>query len=346
MSNTQFPSRPWPLAAAGSLPERMRVLFVTTPRRPARWLADALAVDSASRVELAEVPAPDQAAARLRDELFDAALILHDPTALDGLELIEALRGGGCDVPLVLLAEEGEVELSALSFEVGADAFVPLRNGSARSLLWALSRAIERQTLLRENRRLEQAARHRLRQEKSEAERLLEHQRAVIADLHARHCPATEEPADAAWQAELAPALVQHYHELLRAHVIMGSGSLAQEMRALAELLGRADFSARQTLQLHLQVVEAMIQGLGSRSTRHVMTRADLLILELMIHLAEHYRRRAVGGTPPSASGGPTQHERPHHDRRRVERVDPTVRRRAPVAALPYAEEFGDGDGD
>jgi hypothetical protein len=33
-----------------------------------------------------------------------------------------------------------------------------------------------------------------------------------------------------------------------------------------------------------------MIAGLGSRSARHVMNRADLLILEMMINLAEGYR--------------------------------------------------------
>jgi len=31
---------------------------------------------------------------------------------------------------------------------------------------------------------------------------------------------------------------------------------------------------------------------LGSRSTRHVMTRADLLALEIMVHLADNYRER------------------------------------------------------
>ena len=35
-----------------------------------------------------------------------------------------------------------------------------------------------------------------------------------------------------------------------------------------------------------------LLQGLGERSTRHVMTRADLLVIEVMLHLAEGYRRR------------------------------------------------------
>jgi hypothetical protein len=43
---------------------------------------------------------------------------------------------------------------------------------------------------------------------------------------------------------------------------------------------------------LHLHVLEELVHGLGTRSTRHVMTRADLLAMEIMIHLAEKYRRR------------------------------------------------------
>ena len=45
-------------------------------------------------------------------------------------------------------------------------------------------------------------------------------------------------------------------------------------------------------MQMHIHVLEELIGGLGSRSARHVMNRADLLILEVMVHLADGYRRR------------------------------------------------------
>ncbi|MDZ4820845.1 MAG: hypothetical protein SGJ20_17915 [Planctomycetota bacterium] len=88
--------------------------------------------------------------------------------------------------------------------------------------------------------------------------------------------------------------LVAHYRELLRAYVIMGSGNLTHEMRGLTELFVTIGISPQQTMLLHLQVLEELVRGLGSRSARHVMTRADLLGLELMIHLAEGYRERYV----------------------------------------------------
>lgn len=85
-------------------------------------------------------------------------------------------------------------------------------------------------------------------------------------------------------------ALQQQYRDLLRTTVIMGSGKLQSELRELAAELIAARISARQTMLLHLQVVEELVRGLGQRSARHLLTRADLLILELTIALADGYR--------------------------------------------------------
>ena len=84
-----------------------------------------------------------------------------------------------------------------------------------------------------------------------------------------------------------------YYHELLRTYVIMGSGSLGAEIAQLAHLLAEVGLSPRETLSLHLERVEGLVRGLGNRSTRHVMARADLLALELVIHLGECYQQSA-----------------------------------------------------
>ena len=83
-----------------------------------------------------------------------------------------------------------------------------------------------------------------------------------------------------------------YYQELLRTYVIMGSGNLAVEIDKLAGLLAQAGLTPRAVLDLHLERVERLVRGLGNRSTRHVMARADLLALELLVHLGECYRRR------------------------------------------------------
>lgn len=297
------------------LPPTMRVLFITSRQRTGGWLAEAFAADSASEVLLEEATGTAAGLARLRDEAYDAVLVSHEPGELDALELIEGYRAGGADEPIVVLGNQSEQEMAAVCFEAGADAYVCAHTTTTRNLLWIVARAIQRHLLTRENRRLNLAERQRLQREHDEAERLLFQQRLLIADLEAirqkdRSSPPPPEagkPGETERSAgsverrrreDLAPPLglpgelVHHYRELLRAYVIMGSGNLACELSRLAELLSTAGVSARQTMQLHLHVLEELLHGLGARSTRHVMTRADLLALEIMIHLADGYRDR------------------------------------------------------
>ncbi|MEX0678538.1 MAG: hypothetical protein WD063_15765 [Pirellulales bacterium] len=307
---SNLPAAPW-----GYLPPTMRVLYVTTPRRGGAWLAESFAGDSACQVALEEAHGPAAGLERLREQVFDAVLISHAPGELDALELLDALRAGGAEEPLIVLGEASPQEMDALCLEAGADAYVCVNTATTRTLLWIVARATERHTLLRENRRLAQAEQHRLHQENHEAERLLTEQRDLIRDAQGRrgegadhdsqggpdecHAPAESTTASLGRRAAgpiegvpLPESLKEHYRELLRAHVIMGSGNLSTEMAALAELLAASNVTAPQTMQLHVQVLEEMVHGLGSRSARHVMTRADLLVLEVLVHLAERYRQR------------------------------------------------------
>jgi CheY-like chemotaxis protein len=297
------------------MPPRMRALYVTTPARTGGWLAEALAADSASEVELDEAIGVTAGLTRLRDEVFDLVLVTHEPGELDALELIEGLRAGGNAEPILVLGIASEQEMTALCFEVGADAYLCVNTTTTRTLLWVAARAIERHELLRENRRLLQADRQRLHQEHLEADRLLSEQRALISDLESltgantpnpdirpgklsrrsdEHAlSATDEP-EPLELVRLPDNLVAHYRELLRAYVIMGSGNLTCDMQELAELLVTSGITPQQTMLLHLQVLEELVRGLGSRSARHVMTRADLLVLEIMINLGEGYRGRLL----------------------------------------------------
>jgi len=311
-TNIVLEEKPWQAAAArcGGLPPRMRVLYITTYHRTGGWLAEAFASDSASDVVLEEAVGLKAGLSRMRDEIFDAVLVSYEPGELDALELLEGLRASGSEEPLIVLGEQSEQEMAPLAYEAGADAYVCVNATTTRTLIWIVARAMDRHCLIRENRRLAQAERHRLQLEHGEAERLLQQQRALIDDLEVlrqgRRSPAPDgggpyvSPANPAiarhaaseQPAPLPPELVAHYRELLRAYVIMGSGNLVAEMGTLSELLASAGVSAPQTMQLHLQVLEQLVRGLGSRSARHVMIRADLLALEVMVHLTEEYRRR------------------------------------------------------
>ena len=230
---------------------------------------------------------------RLRDEAFDAVLISHEPDDLDALALIQGYRTGGADEPMIVLGTQSEQEMTALCYEVGADAYVCVHTATTRNLIWTIARAIQRHQLLRENQHFQHAEQTRLQREHEEATRLIQEQWAAIEEGEPSAFAAGEAPAGGSlWRVPLPQELIVHYHELLRTYVIMGSGNLSGELRQLADTLVTAGLTARQTMQLHLQVLEELVHGLGSRSTRHVMTRADLLSLELMMHLSEGYRRR------------------------------------------------------
>jgi len=287
----------------GSLPPRIRALYVSNAQQTGGWLAHALAADSASEVVLDEVLGGAAGLTKLRDEVFDAILISHDPGELDALELVEALRAGGSEEPVVVLGVESEHELTALAYEAGADAYVCVNMATTRALIWTVARAIQRHSLIHENRQLRQAEQHRLQLERNEAQRLLEQQQALVSDLKslrgrstiAGHLPGEEQPAEASsTSASFTPPeqLVTHYRELLRAYVIMGAGNMVDEIGVLAKLFSTVDMSADQTMQLHLLALEDLLRGLGNRSTRHVMNRADMMVLEVMLHLAESYRAR------------------------------------------------------
>ncbi len=299
----RFEPRIW-----GQMPARMKVLYVTTLRRTGGWLTEAFAADCAAEILLKESIGVANGLAQLRDEVFDAVLVSHEPNALDALDLIEGLRAGGNEEPMIILGNAPSSEMMALAYEVGADAYCCVAETTTRSLLWTFARSIERCQLVREHRRLVQLEQQRLAHEHQEAERLLAEQRALIAELESLRDAGVQgsgfriqpseissldpEPRTLNPPPDLPDRLITHYRELLRAYVVMGAGNLADEMTSLATLLADAGVSAQRTMQLHLRVLEELIGSLGNRSARHVMNRADLLVLEVMAHLADGYRRR------------------------------------------------------
>ena len=164
--------------------------------------------------------------------------------------------------------------MAALCFESGADAYICVRSTTTRALLWQVARAVERHRLIAENRRLEQSHRNRLRLDQGEAHRLLHQQRAMIQKL-AEICrddtrvftqDGIEPTTLPGGSGELPAPLTDHYRELFRAYVVMGSGNLTDEMDRLAELLASAAVTPQEAMRLHVQVLEEMIAGLGSRS--------------------------------------------------------------------------------
>ena len=289
----------------GQLPTRLRLLCVG-PREPS-WIGLTLQLDAEGGIEpqFRWASTAAEALTLLRDDPFDAVLIAAGSDGfVEAASLVKAIRASGCEDPLVLLAprisDADWLDLSSAECELLQAA----RMWDSPALVSVLKRAIVRSEQTRQSRRLEIAQTKRMARERDETEHLLSQQRRIIDDLDARDAT---EPTNVARQALLdcfgraAPCrtalpseINSYYQELLRTYVIMGSGNLGGEIAKLADLLAVAGCGPREALSLHLERVESLVGGLGNRSTRHILARADLLALELMIHLGESYRRRVL----------------------------------------------------
>jgi hypothetical protein len=308
--------------------------FSATPRLLCVRAAEPSWVHLTQSIHAAGLPLPRciwgstsrDALSRLREEPFDCVLIdvpatgsfVRDDSGPFGL--IRALRTSGCEDPVVLIGRLfADAEWTA-ACESDCDIFVSARGWDSPVLGAVVKRALFRGELLRENARLSSAHHRRLLRERDESEQLLAHQRQLISELEALPDPLREDgsrtnrhenrstpnaPAAPLGQAAI-DGFAERYRALLRSYVLMGSGSLAAEIAETADAFVAARLPPPEALQLHLRCVESLVNGLGNRSARHVVARADLLAIELMTHLAHRSQRAAAGtGTAPVQSTAP-----------------------------------------
>lgn len=262
------------------------------------------------------------AVSRLREEPFDCILVdvpatgsfVRDDNGPFGL--IRALRTGGCEEPIVMVGRLfADAEWTAAS-EADCDVFVSARGWDSPVLGSIIKRALLRGELVRENARLSAAHNRRLVRDRDESEQLLAHQRQLIAELEALPSGAAERGRESSTSPDEAVpdaaasrrenqnhGFIDRYSGLLRSYVLMGSGSLASDIAEMADCFVAASLPPPEALQIHLMCVEKLVKGLGNRSARHVVSRADLLAIELMTHLANRSQRASAGES--SVTSGP-----------------------------------------
>lgn len=295
--------------AARVIPARFRTLFISEQRPD--WVGFALRLDAVGCTgpRLEWVSTSEEALRLLRNDSYDCLLIEVDSsTRVSRQELLQAIRMSGCDEPIVLVSAvpDDQITLAACAFDTELLTSPALWDSPA--LLSLLERALQKHRQQQDYRQLQIENHRRLVRERDEAERLLNQQRSMVEELQSLVYPGAlesqqvQKPAEAKQEQSViqesvdsgqVPAEIpEYYHELLRTYVIMGSGSLKEEIVQIAELLSAARLSSRQVLEFHLECVEIIVRGLGNRSTRHVMARADLLALEMMVHLGECYQQK------------------------------------------------------
>ena len=319
----QFTSVAPPSEPVSSSPDRLPThlnLLCIGPEEPS-WIALSLHLDALGCHEprLVWVSTGQEALSILRHESFDCILATTDSLRLrkqnrkqkPPYDLLHAIRAGGHHDPLIYLTRTADdtawLDASHHHYEL----FISDQLWDSNALVAVITRSLQHVDMTREFHRLSVDHQRRLVRERDEAEQLLTRQREMIEELRSLFCECEDESATdedrpksiAKPQADVLPfnlpaEINDYYQELLRTYVIMGSGSLGEEIGKMAELLTVAGLSPRDALRLHLGRVESLVNGLGCRSTRHVMARADLLALELMIYMGEHFQTRWLNERP------------------------------------------------
>lgn len=274
--------------------------------------------------EVRSVVGAGAAVEALRSDRYAAVIATVTPDGIDALALIHAMRASGDETAVVVLGERPTAESEEAVYDAGGDGYRVAAQTSPACLLAAALRAAETRALDRENRRLRSAEERRLRDERDDADRLLSDQRALIGELEGLPEPSAAGAAVSA--ASRDESLAERYESLLRAYVVMGVGSLADDIGRLAERLVAERWGGPRVMELHLQVVGRLVEGVGSRGGRHVLARADLLALEVMVHLAEAYRRSYVAAGADAALRDPGRGAEPESEEAR-RRLAPWVDR-------------------
>lgn len=301
---------------SSGLPPEFRLLCVG-PTEP-DWIGLTLQLDAVgcNDPKYKWVNSASEAMTLLRSENFDCIVIECWPTNLDDVrwdapDLVHAIRSSGCSDPIVLLTRQPDDGLTVEACSSHCEILVSSALWSSRALVNVVQQSIRLVETAQQNHHHAVANHRRLVRERDEADHLLRQQRDIISELEAITQGSTRpssDPADdtavnntgnhsAARQSrslQIPEKIKTYYHELLRTYVIMGSGSLGGEIAQLASVLAEVGLSPRDTLSLHLEQVEHLLSGLGNRSSRHVMSRADLLALELVIHIGECYQQAAA----------------------------------------------------
>lgn len=296
------------------LPVGFRLLCVSASEPS--WIAITLRLDAIGCHDsrLKWVSSAAEAMTTLRHEVFDGIILTHHMTSgqseWDTIHLLNAIRASGCEDAIIVLTNKPSDLLTSVAFEANAEMLVSPALWDSKALVPCIQRGLRLCELRRENHRLSVANHRRLVRDRDEADHLLQQQRGIVkelelltgrlaADENARVFDpdgliASGKSTDPNRARLTVPDEIKtYYQELLRTYVIMGSGNLGSEIAALAQVLARIGLSPRDTLSLHLERVEQLVRGLGNRSTRHVMARADLLVLEIIMHIGECYQHQS-----------------------------------------------------
>ena len=277
--------------------DRLRVLLIEDSPGDARLLREALA--DASDPGGFDVTCVN----RVADAVRSAATAGHDIVLLDlslpdaaGIDAVRRLRESLPDVPVVVLTGLADQAMAVRALATGAQDY--LIKGEADG--WLLARAMRYAV-----------ERHRMLSLREREARSLE------------RLSGSGRSADAVFgEASLATALPDTFDELVREHAaILGAAARdiggtaasqsSESLRTLADRLGVLRATPGDVLALQASALHFASLGGEPRHRDALGDAARVLAVELMGHLAAHYRRHAVGGADAARQGASAAGTRP-----------------------------------
>ncbi|MFX0116543.1 MAG: PAS domain S-box protein, partial [Candidatus Hodarchaeota archaeon] len=93
--------------------------------------------------ELITTDSPYIALQKLTSEKFDAIVSDYQMPGMDGLELLQKLRGRGVEIPFIIFTGKGREEVAMQALNLGADYYL-MKGGETRSLFGELAHIINR----------------------------------------------------------------------------------------------------------------------------------------------------------------------------------------------------------
>lgn len=280
-----LPQVPW-----GLLPPRISLLLVCHDPEMEQIIESSLASDSATRLEMRRAIDAAQALKMLRNAPFDVVLLTHDPGRAEILDCVDAVRTTSrANQAVLVLGRESNLEMEAACLESGADAYLCLANVTARSFIWQLVRAMERQSLLAENDRLQTSRSQHRRQDRDEVDVVLD-QQWELATAETRDCRrATQSDPHRSGASPTSGDrwLQANYKAILQAFSLMGSGTLGQELDDFIVHGLEQGLVPREFLAVHVTALREIVRELGPRGARHVAQRGNVLAADLLLRLAE-----------------------------------------------------------
>ena len=293
----KLPRTPW-----GQLPVALRLLLICGPNFSASWLGSILRSDGTVAIDVVQVDTLVEGLTSLRNDTFDAVLMTED-CEIDMSEMVAGVQGANSQMlPILLLGQRPGVDQQAVAFENGLDGYVCLASASIRSLVWMISRAVERTKLLNENSRL--WVKHN--QQKRRCKDGIQVQIAELGDLIHRQANVKGNLSEffASLKARLGNDVLDGYRDLLKTYVIMSTGTVVNEVKDFCHIFQQVALEPVEVVALHRLVLEEILDQLGVKSLRHVMDRANLLLVQLLICFCQPADAPNQPFSPETGQGG------------------------------------------